>query len=292
MTPEQMPPVKQLPVKQIPPPEQMPQMIITESDAGFDFHELGLIWYGGPLALILTQKNHFKLRKIQKMREFFINEYGVFEIDSETEYRFGKQPISIYNSHGTRIPRKVVKLVKKHYRQGKNMEIRRDLELVYPQLKTKEFRNIYEIFHYLVGINEHRAIDIDTEKFLPFYRAYNPISIKRLNEVCQIGRKAIDSLHPSLKPPIPIVFAIVGGIIGLAVIQNGPKYMREFGSYFDDLAGNPPAVVEPVINATQSVDIVPPPDVVPAADLVGQFLLGIWNFIEPVHLISQLISFL
>lgn len=266
---------------------QMPQMIITEPDPRFDFQELGLIWYGGPLALILTQKNHFKLRKIQRMREFFINEYGIFEIDSETEYRFGKQPISIYNSHGTRIPRKIVKLVKKHYRQGKNMEIRHDLEMVYPSLKNKVFRNVYEIFEYLVQINEHRAIDIDTEKFLPFYRAYNPISIKRLNEVCQIGRKAIDSLHPNLKPPMPIIFAIVGGIIGLAVIQNGPKYMREIGTYFDDLTGTTPpvAVVEPVVNATQTVDIVPPPE-------VGQFLLGLWNMIEPVHLISQLISFL
>jgi len=269
------------------PPEQMPQMLITEPEPRFDFEELGLIWYGGPLALILTQKNHFKLRKIHRMREFFINEYGVFEIDSETEYRFGKQPISIYNSHGTRIPKKVVKLVKKHYRQGKNMEIRHDLELVYPQLREKTFRNVYEIFEYLVQMNEHRAIDIDTEKFLPFYRAYNPISIKRLNEVCQIGRKAIDSLHPNLKPPMPIIFAIVGGIIGLAVIQNGPKYMREIGTYFDDLTGTTPApvvaVVEPVVNATQTVEIVPPPDL---------FLLGLWNFIEPVHLISQLISFL
>ena len=85
------------------PPVQMPQMLITEPEPRFDFQELGLIWYGGPLALILTQKNHFKLRKINRMREFFINEYGIFEIDSETEYRFGKQPISIYNSHGTRI---------------------------------------------------------------------------------------------------------------------------------------------------------------------------------------------
>lgn len=271
------------------PQPEMPQMLITEPEPRFDFQELGLIWYGGPLALILTQKNHFKLRKINRMREFFINEYGVFEIDSETEYRFGKQPISIYNSHGTRIPRKVVKLVRKHYRQGKNMEIRHDLEMVYPQLKNKVFRNVYEIFEYLVQINEHRAIDIDTEKYLPFYRAYNPISIKRLNEVCQIGRKAIDSLHPNLKPPMPIIFAIVGGIIGLAVIQNGPKYMREIGTYFDDLTGTTPppvAVVEPVVNATQTVDIVPPPEI------IDQFLLGLWNMIEPVHLISQLISFL
>ena len=73
--------------------------MLAQPDPRIDLSELALIWYGGPLALILTQKNHFKLRKVQKMRDFFINEYGIFEIDSETEYRYGKQPISIYNSH-------------------------------------------------------------------------------------------------------------------------------------------------------------------------------------------------
>jgi len=65
-----------------------------------DLSEYGLIWYGGPLAVILERKNHLKMRKIQKMREFFINEFGVFETDSETEYRYNKQPMSFYNSHG------------------------------------------------------------------------------------------------------------------------------------------------------------------------------------------------
>ena len=276
-------------------------MLLQEEEPRIDLHELGLIWYGGPLALILTGKNHFKLRKIERMREFFINEYGIYEIDSETEYRYGKQPISIYNSHGTRIPRKLVSKIKKHYRQRKNMEIRRDLEQIYPQLKEKEFRNIYEIFQYIVEQNQHRAIDIDTEKYLPFYRAYNPISIKRLNEVCQIGRKAIDSLHPNLKPPMPIIFAIVGGIIGLAVIQNGPKYMREIGSYFEDLTGGtpvpPPVVVEPPpeveiiegpeVISDEVVEVVP--EVVPE---VSQFILQLWNYIEPMQFISQLFSFL
>jgi len=179
-----------------------------------------------------------------------------------------KQPISIYNSHGTRIPRKIVNKVKKHYRQGKNMEIRHDLEQMYPKLKEHSFRSVYEIFQFIVENNQHKAIDIDTEKFLPFDRAYNPISIKRLNEVCQIGRKTIDSLHPNLKPPMPIIFAIVGGIIGLAIIQNGPKYMREIGSYMEDLTGGPPP--PPVVEPPPEVEMIAGPEVIPVVEVVPE----------------------
>jgi len=283
------------------------QITLAQPEPNIDWSELGLIWYGGPLALIQTQKNILKIRKIHKMREFFINEYGIFEVDSETEYRYGKQPISIYNSHGTRIPKSIVKAVKKHYKQGKNMEIRKDLEKIYPELKAYKFKNVYEIFQLLVKMNGHQAIDIDTEKFLPFYRAYNPISIKRLNEVCQAGRKAIDSLHPSLKPPMPIIFAIVGGIIGLAVIQNGPKYMREIGSYFEDFTEPAPAPVTPVVdvvslpgtsNGTETTEIATTPTtetvVENGVEIISiepsNFLLGLWELIDPVQVISGLFS--
>ena len=229
-----------------------------------DLSWIGLIFYGGPLALILTQKNHLKLRKIVRIREFFINEFGIFEVDSETEYRYGKQPISFYNSHGTSIPKKIVKRVSSLYYKGKYVEIIRELEQIYPELLNKKFRSIYEVFQYIVELTGHRAIDIDTEKFMPYYRAYNPISIKRLNEVCQEGRKAIESLDPSIKPPFPIIVAVIGGILGLAFIQNGPKYVREAVAYFESFSKEPPPV-EP-----------------------GQFILGLQNLIEPSHFILYL----
>lgn len=274
----------------------------------FDLSDFGLIWYGGPLALILTQKNHFKLRKIERMREYFINEYGVFEVDSETEYRYGKQPISIYNSHGTRIPKKIVNRVKKHYRQGKNMAIRNDLEEVFPELKAYNFKSIYALFQYLVKSNGHQAIDIDTEKYLPFYRAYNPISIKRLNEVCQVGRKAIDSLHPSLKPPFPIIVAIVGGILGLAFIQNAPKYVREFVGYIESFNDEPAPVTPAPVE--QEVDVVSPVTETVTENATGiqttvengveivslpepaNFLMGLLNYIDPLTFLGSLFSFL
>lgn len=237
-----------------------------------ELDDLGLIWWGGPIAFILTRKNIVKIKKIsQSMREFFINEYGIFEGDSETQYRYGKQPMSFYNSHGTTIPKKIVKKVNQYYQKGKLLEVRRELELIYPELKNLNFRNIYEVLRFVVEFTDHKAIDIDTEKFLPYYRAYNPISIKRLNEVCQIGRKAIDSLHPSLKPPFPLIVAVVGGILGLAVIQNGPKYMREIQAYFKEFSSPPP------------VEAAPPPPIEVVNTTISQFILPI---LDPANLIT------
>lgn len=227
--------------------------MVTELKKHIDLTELGLIWYGGPLAIILARKNHLKLRKIQRMREYFINEFGLFEVDSETEYRYGKQPISFYNSHEESIPRKIVKSVMNNYRKGKFKEVIKDLEQIYPEIRGMKFKNIFDVFEFIVEETQHKAIDIDTEKFLPYYRAYNPISIKRLNEVCQQARKGVESLHPSFKPPMPIMVLIVGGIMGMAIIQNGPKYMREINAYFEDLTNPDPipeVVAEPVVNAT------------------------------------------
>jgi len=200
-----------------------------------DFQELGLIWYGGPLAIIITRKNYLKFRRIERMREFFINEFGIFEYDSETDYRYNKQPISIYNSHGTVIPKTIVKKVKEYYRKGRYMQIKHELQMIYPEISEMEFKDIWDMFRFIVILTNHKAIDIDTEKFLPYYRAYNPISIKRLNEVCQDGKKAIDSLHPRLKATIPIMVMIVIAIVALAFMQNAPKWIREAQSYFGSL---------------------------------------------------------
>ncbi len=206
-----------------------------------DFHELGLLWYGGPLAIIITRKNYLKFRRIERMREFFINEFGIFEYDSESEYRYNKQPLSIYNSHGSIIPKNVVKNVKKCYRKGNYMQIKKELQAIYPEIEDIDFKDIWEMFRFISIMTKHKAIDIDTEKFLPYYRAYNPVSIKRLNEVCQEGKKAIDSLHPSLKAGIPVMIMVVIAIVALAFMQNAPKWIREAGNYFGQLTHPEPA---------------------------------------------------
>lgn len=237
-----------------------------------DLAEYGLIWYGGPLAVILARKNHLKMRKIKQMREFFINEFGIFETDSETEYRYGKQQMSFYNSHGTIIPKNIANKVNKLYQKGKFLQIRTELEKIYPEIKGMKFDNIYKLFSFIVKNTKHLAIDIDTEKFLPYYRAYNPISIKRLNEVCHAGRRAIDSLNPGFPtPPLPLAVAVIIGIIALAFIQNAPKWVREARTYVDDLVTSvdEPLVTEPVI----------PETVAPIATEIGQFILGALTYI-------------
>jgi len=247
--------------------------------------DLSLVFWGGPIAFILTRKNIVRIKRVnQSMQEFFINEFGLFEVDSETQYRYGKQPMSFYNSHGTTIPKQIVKKVNKMYQKGKFFEIMRELKFIYPREmldkdgKDLTFSSIYELFNHIVEATDHKAIDIDTEKYLPYYRAYNPISIKRLNEVCQIGRKAVDSLHPNLKPPIPIIFAIVAGIIGLAVIQNGPKYMREINLYFTDFT----EAAQPIVpNATE---------IIPAVDIVSEPVGFIFSIVEPAQFITTILN--
>lgn len=200
-----------------------------------DLAEYGLIFYGGPLAIILIHKNKLKLRKIHPMKDYFINEFGLFDIDSESLYRYGKQPVLIYNSHGTSIPKKIAKKVYSLYQKGRFTQIRLELAKIYPEIQYMKFKTIYDLFSFIVKNSQHRTIDIDTEKFLPYYRCYNPISIKKLNEACWAARKAVEELNPSLKPPFPIIVAVIVGIVALAFIQNGPKYVREAVAYFDDL---------------------------------------------------------
>ena len=200
-----------------------------------DWAEYGLIFYGGPLAIIMTHKNHLKLRRINSMKDYFINEFGLFDIDSESMYRYGKQLVLIYNSHGTSIPKKIARKVYSLYQRGKFNQIRVELAKIYPEIQYMKFKTIYDMFSFIVKNTQHRTIDIDTEKFLPYYRCYNPISIKKLNEACWAARKAVEELNPSLKPPFPIIVAVIIGIVALAFIQDGPKYVREAVAYLEDI---------------------------------------------------------
>ena len=67
---------------------------------------------------------------------------------------------------------------------------------------------------------------------MPYYRAYNPISIKRLNEVCNDAKKSVDNMNPLLKNAMPLGIMVIGGLIGVALIQNLPKWIRELSSSF------------------------------------------------------------
>lgn len=193
--------------------------------------ESKLLFYGGPIAIINTIKNNHVIVPINvPMKEFFICESGVYMTDSQTQYRYNKQPLSFYTSHGELIPKGLVKRINSAYQKKDFVEMRKLLELIYPNLvKGVEFHNIYQILYSIADHTKHFAIDLNSEKYLPHMEAYSPQAIKNLyhtgNEACT----AIDRLAPPRFPPklFPIGLALMIGIIALAVIQNLPKYIRE-----------------------------------------------------------------
>lgn len=66
-----------------------------------------------------------------------------------------------------------------------------------------------------------------------------------------------------------IIFANVGGIIGLTIIQNGPKYIREIGSYMEDLTGGPPSP-QPVVEPPPEVEMIVGPEVISVVEVVPE----------------------
>src|SRR3972149_135832 len=80
---------------------------------------------------------------------------------------------------------------------------------------------------------EHQSLKRLQERYTACISVEN--SIKKLNEACWAARKAVEELNPSLKPPFPIIVAVIIGIVALAFIQNGPKYVREAVAYLEDI---------------------------------------------------------
>lgn len=193
--------------------------------------ESKLLFYGGPIAIINTMKNNHELEPINvPMKEFFICESGVYMTDSQTQYRYNKQPLSFYTAHGEMIPKRLVKSIQKSYLKKDFIEMRKDLEKIYPNLiKGVEYHNIYQILYAIVRETRHFAIDLNSEKYLPHMEAYSPQAIKNLYHTGNDAVMAIDRLSPPRFPPklFPIGLALMIGIIALAVIQNLPKYIRE-----------------------------------------------------------------
>ena len=199
--------------------------------------ETKLIFYGGPIAIINTIKNHHEIVPISvPMKEFFICKYGVYMVDTQTQYRYNKQPVSFYTAHDQHIPKKVVKAVEKAYLKKDYVTMRKELEKIYPNMiKGIDYANIYQILKAIVHQTNHYAIDLNTEKYLPHMEAYSPQAIKNLYQTGNEAVRAIDRLSPPRFPPklFPIGLALMIGIISLAVIQNLPKWLREVRSEFD-----------------------------------------------------------
>lgn len=199
-------------------------------------NEMKFLFYGGPIAIINTNKNKHDLVAIDvQMKEFFICEYGVYMVDTQTQYRYNKQPLSFYTSHGESIPKKIVKTVKNAYLKKNYTLIRKELEKIYPDLLMGvDYHNIYQVLYDIVKKTNHFAIDLNTEKYMPHMEAYNPQAINNLYHTGNEAVRAIDRLSPPRFPPklFPIGLALMIGIISLAMIQNLPKWVRELNAEF------------------------------------------------------------
>lgn len=206
------------------------------------FDTLGLIFYGGPIALILLKKNRVDLKKINAMRNFFINEYGLFEIDAEYEYRYKKQSVSFFNSHGEKwyIPKKTGNKIYSLFGKHKDELLLQELGKIEPDVlaleKDAEGKiNIFKAFHFMAEKSQHLAIDIDTEKYLFSSRAYNPKAILKAKEFIHQAKRALESLSPKLKIPIPVIL-VIGLVIGFAIVaQNLATWIGDIEAFLQHI---------------------------------------------------------
>jgi len=188
-------------------------------------NDLGLIWYGGPLAIIIKKKNVAEAKKINLMREFFATEFGIFKIDTEMQYSYGKQPIFVYNSHEIKLDKKTVKMIYRLYRKKKDKELLELLKKLYPVIGEAE--DVYHAFNNIVEHCEHLPIDLDTEKYLPFFRARSPKGTKLVIEAGHRAKKDIVSLYPSLKAPLPLIAIMIGIVVFVIIMQDIPDWIRQ-----------------------------------------------------------------
>jgi len=128
-----------------------------------------------------------------------------------------------------KIPMKVVREVEEHYRKKQFLKCRESMDKIYPNLlKGKKFKHIYDVFGEVVKSTRHYAIDLNTEKYLPFFEAYTPIACKKLYQAANDARRSIKDLSPpALSKVLPLGMYVVVGIIAIVVIQNVPSWIRE-----------------------------------------------------------------
>jgi hypothetical protein len=193
-------------------------------------NDLGLIFYGGPLAIIILKKNLCIPKKMNLIREYFINEYGIYKIDPEMQYHHGKQAIFIYNSHEEKINLKTVKEIYKLFYKKKFEQVLEILYQLYPEDNPVEYEvskeEIYKKFDTIIKKTQHYPIDIDTDKYLPQFIAHKPKATKLLMEIPNEAMKEIDIMYPPAIKPLPIIAVMIGILVFAIVWPDLPSYYQ------------------------------------------------------------------
>jgi len=194
--------------------------------------ELALTYWGDGIAIIKTKErsNQYVMEKAEPtMNGFIISEFGLFKVESHTLYRHNKQPMSIYNSHGTTLPKIIVQNVEKFYRKREFLKLKDELNKVYPDIITRRtYDTIWQIMDAIVDKTQHYAIDLNTEKYLAFFRAFNPKAARYLNIISNDAKKGVDSLSPpTIAKLISFGMWFFLAIVFFAIISNGPAWIRD-----------------------------------------------------------------
>ena len=198
--------------------------------------ELALTFWGDGIAIIKTKEkaNHFVIEKAEPtMNGYIISEYGLFKVESSTLYRHNKQPMSFYNSHGVTLPKIIVENVERYFKKREFLKLRDELNKVYPDvIRNKRYDTIWEIMNAIVEKSQHYAIDLNTEKYLAYFRAFNPKAARYLNIICNDAKKGVDSLSP---PPLQKLISFgmwfFLAIVFFAVISNAPDWIRQLQAW-------------------------------------------------------------
>lgn len=198
--------------------------------------ELEITYWGDGLAFINIKSNLYKPIKADPvMKDFIICEYGIYKFESDTVvYRHNKQPLMFFMSHEEVLDKRYVDNIKKYYRKKEFLLLKDELLKAYPKtLADKPFSTIWEMMEEIVKKTQHYAIDLNTDKFLPFLKAYSPKAVRMLNVVSNDAKKGVDSMSP---PPLQKIMSfgmwMAIAIIAFALISNIPEIMRQIESYF------------------------------------------------------------
>ena len=218
-----------------------------------NFPILEIIWSNRPIAIIKTGDRDLEIRKIKKvLGKFFMTPYGVFELDSKYEYRFGKQAIYLFNATNSK-PLDIPSLgkIQQMYRKQDIGDLVKEMQKIDSAIKDANLTDPLKILEYIVKEKGGTAIDLATEKWLMGYRAYDPASIRVLLTQAHQAKKAIETLSPTVKAVLPMVI-VAGVVIGFAIlVMNVGTILDAIGDFIErDPLGN-----------------------------VGNFILGVKNFL-------------
>lgn len=184
-----------------------------------NFPILEIIWSNRPIAIIKTGDRDLEIRKIKKvLGKFFMTPYGVFELDSKYEYRFGKQAIYLFNATNSKplsIP--ALEKIQQMYAKQDIGDLVHEMQKIDSAIKDANLTDPLKILEYIVKEKGGTAIDLATEKWLMGYRAYDPASVRVLLTQAHQAKRAIETLSPTVKAVLPMVI-IAGVVIGFAIL--------------------------------------------------------------------------